>query len=106
MNSSRKTFLGLIVLLALAASAFAGTGKIAGTVLDTNGDAVIGANVMVVESQRGVTVLDPNGNYAILGLDPGTYSRTGNERRLTALSSFKAWTWARTASYDYDQRDP
>lgn len=59
--------------LLLAPVALAGPGKIAGTVKDQSGDAVIGAAVQVIETQQGAPV-DFNGNYAILGVEPGTYS--------------------------------
>ena len=62
-----------LVLAALPLIALAGPGKIAGTVLDENGDAVIGAAVQIVETQQGAAV-GVDGNYVVLGVQPGTYT--------------------------------
>lgn len=64
-------FLGAAVLL--PAAAWAGAGKIAGRVIDAEGEAVIGASVQLAETQQGAAV-DWEGNYVILGVQPGSYT--------------------------------
>ncbi|MBU0508419.1 TonB-dependent receptor [bacterium] len=59
--------------LLLASQALAGPGKIAGKVTDPSGEGVIGAAVQVLETQQGAPV-DIEGDYVILGVEPGTYS--------------------------------
>jgi outer membrane receptor protein involved in Fe transport len=63
----------LFLVLALPLAVWAGSGKIAGKVVDTNGDAVIGASVQLIETQQGSAV-GVDGNYVILGVQPGTYT--------------------------------
>ncbi|MFQ5570754.1 MAG: TonB-dependent receptor domain-containing protein [Rhodothermales bacterium] len=49
-------------------------GKIAGRVIDaTNGEPLIGANILIDGTQQG-TVTDINGNYVILNVRPGAYT--------------------------------
>ncbi len=64
----------VLMLVLLPFVLFAGnTGKIKGTVLDKEtGEALPGANVLVVGTQMGATS-DVNGNYMILNVPPGTY---------------------------------
>ncbi|MBK6764838.1 MAG: carboxypeptidase regulatory-like domain-containing protein [bacterium] len=68
------TILHVFALLALSSLVYAGPGKISGTVLDVNGDGVLGANVQIIETGQGVTVLNVDGSYVILGVNPGTYT--------------------------------
>lgn len=51
----------------------AGPGKIAGTIKDAGGEGLFGASVQILENQMGRTV-DIDGNYAILGVPPGSYT--------------------------------
>ncbi|PIE53205.1 hypothetical protein CSA37_02355 [Candidatus Fermentibacteria bacterium] len=62
----------LLLFVSLAATAGT-TGKIAGRVTDTDGNPLIGATVMVVGTSYGA-MTDPNGEYFIINLQPGTYS--------------------------------
>lgn len=52
----------------------AGVGKIAGRVVDENGDGVLGANVQILETQQGVSVTELDGSFVILGVLPGRYT--------------------------------
>jgi TonB-linked SusC/RagA family outer membrane protein len=62
-----------VVLLAPIA-AFAQNASISGRVTDaSNGDAIIGANIYVVQLERGA-VSDLEGNYSVTGIAPGTYT--------------------------------
>ncbi len=61
--------LALLVPLAL----WAGTGKVAGKVVDANGDGVFGASVQVLETQQGSSA-SVDGDYVILGVQPGSYT--------------------------------
>jgi outer membrane receptor protein involved in Fe transport len=64
----------LAVLLLPALLAAGTTGKIAGTVLDAkNNDPVIGANIVIIGTSMGAAT-DPDGNYYITNIPPGTYS--------------------------------
>ncbi len=74
MKRSLTTFFHILALLSLTSLALAGPGKIAGTVLDENGDAILGANVQILETQQGISVLNPDGSYVILGVAPGVYT--------------------------------
>ena len=49
------------------------TGKIAGRVMDTKGDPLPGANVVITGTNRGATA-DAEGYYIILLVLPGTHS--------------------------------
>ena len=64
--------LALLLFVSLAATAGT-TGKIAGRVTDTDGNPLVGATVMVVGTSYGA-MTDPNGEYFIINLQPGTYS--------------------------------
>lgn len=64
----------LICLLMNVAVYAAGVGKIAGTVVDQNGVALIGANVQIIETQQGVSVFNTDGSFVILGIAPGRYT--------------------------------
>jgi len=47
--------------------------RLTGSVTDAEGDPLVGANVMVVESAKSTTT-DPMGRYAVVGLPPGEYT--------------------------------
>jgi|HubBroStandDraft_6_1064221.scaffolds.fasta_scaffold00879_6 hypothetical protein len=83
MKFLRSVFCLLAVFLAIAATTFSqnqptqqATGSIAGTVVDTSGGVVVGAQVTVTNakgaSQSAST--DETGGFKISGLAPGTYS--------------------------------
>lgn len=59
-------------LLLFAGVAHAQTGKISGTVLDTDGVPIPGVNVVIVGTTQG-TATDVDGVYVILNVVPGTY---------------------------------
>ncbi len=65
----------LLLLFMLHGAVMAGnTGKIAGTVADAEtGEPLIGANVLVVGTNRG-SASDNDGHYYILNIPPGSYS--------------------------------
>jgi len=64
--------LALLLFVSLAATAGT-TGKVAGRVTDTDGNPLVGATVMVVGTSYGA-MTDPNGEYFIINLQPGTYN--------------------------------
>src|ERR1700685_4380381 len=70
--------LGLgLLLLCIPASAQLNLGNISGTVTDSSGAAVAGANVTVTDVERGVTrnlTTDTAGEYSAPSLAPGSYS--------------------------------
>ncbi len=88
MNSTRLGFnLAIALVLLASASATAGiTGTLAGRVTDTGGTPVVGATVIVEGTPFGA-MTDNNGEYAVIALDPGTYTVTarmvGMETRIT-----------------------
>ncbi|MCD6587330.1 MAG: TonB-dependent receptor [Candidatus Fermentibacteraceae bacterium] len=63
--------LALLLFVSLAANAGT-TGKIAGRVTDQDGNPLIGATVMIIGTSFGA-MTDPNGEYFIINLQPGTY---------------------------------
>ena len=63
---------GALLLVFVAGAACAQTGKIAGTVLDTEGRPIAGANVAIVGTTQG-TATGGDGVYVILNVVPGTY---------------------------------
>ncbi len=70
----RATVISLALLLFVSLAATAGTtGKIAGRVTDTDGNPLIGATVMISGTSYGA-MTDPNGEYFIINLQPGTYN--------------------------------
>ena len=74
----RRTSLFFLLFIALAFSAsavFAGsTGKISGKVVDkTTGETLPGANVVIEGTTLGA-VTDPDGNYFIINVPPGSYT--------------------------------
>ncbi len=64
--------LALLLFVSLAATAGT-TGKIAGRVTDVDGNPLVGATVMIVGTSYGA-MTDPNGEYFIINLQPGTYN--------------------------------
>jgi hypothetical protein len=64
--------LGMILVMPF--SAWAGTGKISGRVLDSNKEGIIGASVQILETKQGVAIGMDDGTYAILGVTPGVYT--------------------------------
>jgi outer membrane receptor protein involved in Fe transport len=69
----RATAISLALVLCFAFTASAGTtGKIAGRVIDSEGNPLIGAAVMIVGTSYGA-MTDANGEYFIINLTPGTY---------------------------------
>ncbi|MBT7861763.1 MAG: hypothetical protein HN712_15690 [Gemmatimonadetes bacterium] len=66
--------LGCMLIVAAVAPAFAGDGKITGTVKDSQtGEALISASIVLEGTQLG-TVSDDKGRYFILNVPPGTYT--------------------------------
>ncbi len=74
---SKRIFLVLVILALAGLSALAqGSGKISGTVKDSNGAPVLGATVTalnIASSQRTTVATDSNGKYEFTGLRGGTY---------------------------------
>ncbi|WP_259204554.1 SusC/RagA family TonB-linked outer membrane protein [Salinibacter ruber] len=70
----KKALLSFVLLsMCGVSSAIAQTGTVTGVVTETSsGDALPGANVVIVDSQRG-TSTDADGAFRIPGLEPGTY---------------------------------
>lgn len=105
--SPRDLFLlPLLLLLGLSATDTYAQGKIAGRVTDaTNGDPLIGVNVILEETSQG-TVTDENGDYIILNVRPGTYtvifSYIGFQtQRVTDIRA----TTGQTTRYDIEMRE-
>ncbi|WP_412061768.1 TonB-dependent receptor [Rubrivirga sp. IMCC45206] len=67
----QRLWLGVLALL-LAGSAHAQTGKVSGTVVDTDGLPIIGASVLIVGTTQGAST-DVDGVFTILNVTPGTY---------------------------------
>lgn len=66
--------LALLQTFGAATTAFAQTGRIAGTIVDgATGEPLFSASVLVVETSGGA-VADFDGNYLIKGLQPGSYT--------------------------------
>ncbi len=64
----------LIFIFLLAFTAFAQTsGKLKGRVVDTNGDPLIGANILITGTSTGTTT-DVDGYYTLLNIRTGIYS--------------------------------
>lgn len=64
----------LLAVLISSSSIFAGTkGKISGKVIDEFGEPLIGVQVFIENTTKGV-LTDIDGNYTILNLDPGKYT--------------------------------
>lgn len=70
----KKLLLALFFVLLFVPVIWAQSGDIEGTVTDEEtGETVPGANVLLVEPNRGAAT-DADGNYAIGGIEPGTYT--------------------------------
>lgn len=67
-----KSIITLILALGLALTAFAQQGTVSGTITDLKGEALPGANVLVLGTSKG-TAADLDGAYS-LSLAPGTYT--------------------------------
>lgn len=84
---------GLLVLLTLAAKftmAQAVTGTLLGTVLDSTGAAIPGAEVTVTSEETGVsskTTSGPQGFYTFPNLNPGQYTVTADVKGFKKLTS-------------------
>ncbi|MEQ9307819.1 MAG: TonB-dependent receptor [Balneolaceae bacterium] len=64
----------LLAVFISTTSIFAGTkGKISGKVIDESGEPLIGVQVFIENTTKGV-LTDIDGNYTILNLDPGKYT--------------------------------
>ena len=82
-----------LVLPAAPASAQDPRGSLAGTVTDATGGVLPGVTVVVTNTETGVlqnTVIDSEGRYRVLYLNPGTYAVTAE------LSGFKKFSAAPT----------
>ena len=72
-------FIAAVVLAAgtLSVSAQAGTSSVTGAVTDAQGQAVVGANVVLVSAEQGTrrnVVTDASGNYTFTAVQPGSYT--------------------------------
>lgn len=65
MNNILKSVFGLVMMTAVSTTALAQNQQVKGTVVDENGEPVIGASVMVVGQKGQGTVTDIDGNYTI-----------------------------------------
>ncbi len=83
----RKGHCFCLAAVLCSAVAFGGTtGKIAGKITDAKtGEALIGVNVLVVGTTRGGST-DPDGEYYILNIPPGTYSLRASAVGYAALT--------------------
>ena len=67
-----RLWFGLLLALFASGAAHAQTGKIAGSVVDTDGNPLPGVNVILVGADRGAAS-DVDGQYVILNVSPGEY---------------------------------
>ncbi len=72
-GNRRRWWLACAFLLLPALTAWAQTGKLAGQIVDQNGEPVIGATALIVGTTLGAAA-DVNGQYAVIQVPPGTYS--------------------------------
>jgi hypothetical protein len=85
-TSNRIRILGLVSIalaLCLPLGAQTTTGRILGSVTDSTGAAVAGAQVSVTDTQRGTTrtaTTDTSGDYAVPELEPGIYKVTAEAK--------------------------
>ncbi len=70
----RVKHITIAVLLFVSSLALAENGKIAGTVVDEYGDAVIGSTVQIEETSQGIQVMSIDGSFTILGVEPDKYT--------------------------------
>jgi hypothetical protein len=71
-----RVLLGMILFATFCGAAWAQTGSITGTVKDSSGAAVAGANVVVTSPERGITrkmATNSTGEYSEAALTPGSY---------------------------------
>ncbi len=80
IKTDKLSYIVLALLtLALPPSAFASTtGKIAGRVIDAQGEPLGGASVVIEGTNRGA-IVNTDGFYAILPVEPGVYTLTAKE---------------------------
>lgn len=72
--SIRLLFIFSLFSLVLTTTVYSQTpGRLAGRVVDTNNEPLIGANVLLLGTMMGAAA-DANGNYFILNIPPGTYN--------------------------------
>lgn len=64
--------LGVLALLLLAPAAFGQTGKLSGVITGSDGESLIGANVLVMGTDFGAAA-DLDGRYVVLRVPPGSY---------------------------------
>lgn len=68
----------MVLAICMLSNVFAGTtGKIKGRITDTDGNALIGANVIIAETAQGAAA-DIDGMYFILNIHPGSYTVTAS----------------------------
>ncbi len=81
------------------------TGKIAGTVTDEAGEALAGVNVIIQGTHLGAAT-DPEGNYFILNIPPGSYTLTA---RMIGFSAFNVTevrvNGGRTTTIDFSLKE-
>ena len=74
MKITLQFFLTIITILLLTVAGKSQTGKISGTVKDiSTGEALPFVNIIVEETNYGAAS-DVDGNYAMIGIPPATYS--------------------------------
>ncbi len=65
----------LLICLLMCSAGFAdGVGKIAGRVVDENGDGVIGANVEILGTKQSVTVSTGSGRFTLINVASGSHN--------------------------------
>lgn len=84
-NKATAISLALVLIVAFVASAGT-TGKIAGRVTDEQGNPLVGATVLVLDTSYGA-MTDPNGEYFIINLQPGEYNL---QARMVGMGSIEA----------------
>jgi hypothetical protein len=72
-----RVLLGMVLFVIFCGAAWAQTGSITGTVKDSSGAAIAGANVVVTSPERGITrtmATNSTGEYNESALQPGNYN--------------------------------
>ncbi len=72
-RKARTQWIVILMLAVLSVASADVRGKLAGRILDQNGNPVVGANVLLVGTTVGAAT-DPEGYYAIINIEPGTYN--------------------------------
>lgn len=92
-----------LLTVALPGLAFAQDGKLSGTITDAEtGDPIPGATVVLVGTQQGAAT-NSEGQYVIIGIDPGTYDvRTSFVGYTTQVVEGLLVTSDRTTSLDFE----